>query len=104
MRKMDLLARTCVTATAALLSNSISSSATKLRQPSIVGYAKKTLTGTQQAVPVTKQGIKEHLLAIITTCDLVSNARRITFNPFVNLINSHFASLNAQRFAGSFRI
>jgi len=35
-----------------------------------MGYAQKTA----KPIPVTKEGIKEHMLAIITTCDLVSNA------------------------------
>lgn len=47
----------------------VSNSTTKFKQKSIVGYTQKT----KQPIPVTKEGIKEHFLAIITTCDLVSN-------------------------------
>ena len=40
-----------------------------------MGYAQKTA----KQIPVTKEGImiKEHFLAIITTCDLVSNIRLV---------------------------
>jgi hypothetical protein len=52
------------------LSNLLYSSPAKLQQQSIMGYTQKTV-GTKQLVPVTKEGIKEYFLAIITTCDLV---------------------------------
>jgi hypothetical protein len=47
-------------------------SSTKFKQQSILGFAPKK-TNVKQPIPVTKEGIKEHFLAIITTCDLVSN-------------------------------
>jgi len=48
--------------------NPVYSSTAKFKQQSIIGYTQKT----KQLIPVMKEGIKEHFLAIITTCDLVS--------------------------------
>ena len=45
-------------------------STTKFKQQLIMGYTQKTV-GTKQPILVMKEGIKEHFLAIITTCDLV---------------------------------
>ena len=47
-------------------------STTALIQQSIMSYGQKAPAISKQ-IPVTKDGIKEHLLAIVTTCDLVSS-------------------------------
>ena len=47
-------------------------SASQLVQQSIVKYGQK-ITKPAPIPPFTKSGIQEHLLAIITTCDLVSD-------------------------------
>ena len=46
-----------------------------MKQKSMTGYVQnvqKTTTSAREPIPVTKEGIQEHFLAIITTCDLVS--------------------------------
>ena len=55
------------------LLNPVYSSTTKLKQQKMMGYVQKTTTSAKEPIPVTKEGIKEHFLAIITTCDLVSD-------------------------------
>ena len=71
-----------------------------MKQQSITAYAWKTTTGAKQPILVTKQGIKEHLLAIITTCDLVSIIW-LAAPAFHSLFDSHFALLNVQLFEDS---
>jgi hypothetical protein len=65
-----------------------------------MGYVEKTA----KPIPVTKEGIKEHFLAIITTCDLVSNVdSHILILPTItNGVLSRFVLWNVQLFEGSF--
>ena len=44
--------------------------APKLKQIPITAYTRK-VTAPSAPLPVTKEGIKEHMLAVIATCDLV---------------------------------
>jgi hypothetical protein len=60
-----------------------SSAESQLVQQSIAKYGQK-ITKPSPIPPITKNGIQEHLLAIITTCDLVSHFLRTEFM-FANL-------------------
>lgn len=59
-------------------------SESQLVQQSIAKYGQKVT----KAPPVTKSGIQEHLLAIITTCNLVSHYHCVGFN--LKLSNKSF--------------
>jgi hypothetical protein len=61
------------------------------KQQSIMDYVQKMNTSAKQLIPVTKEGIKEHFLAIITTCDLVSNTVILTLQILMGHFDSHFA-------------
>src|SRR4051812_43186938 len=61
------------------------SSSTTMKQQSITRFTEKK---SMQAVSVTKQGIKEHLLAIITMCDLVIDLPFIVTATHVHLLQS----------------
>ena len=65
-----------------------------------MAYAQKT--SAKQLIPVTKEGIKEHFLAIITTCDLVSYILFSILAPFlIGFFDSRFALWNVQLCEGS---
>ena len=66
-----------------------------------MGYVQKTNTSAKQLIPVTKEGIKEHFLAIITTCDLVSNIITLMLQIIIGHFDSHFALWNVQLSKGS---
>ena len=66
-----------------------------------MGYVQKTNTSTKQLIPVTKEGIKEHFLAIITTCDLVSNIITLMLQILIGHFDSRFALWNVQLSKGS---
>ena len=70
-------------------------STTTVKQQSIVRFTEKKST---QAIPITKQGIKEHILAIIMTCDLVIQSILLLMCTLYSL----FGLLNVQLCTGSY--
>ena len=66
-----------------------------------MGYVQKMNTSAKQLIPVTKKGIKEHFLAIITTCNLVSNIIILTLQILIGHFDSCFALWNIQLSEGS---
>jgi hypothetical protein len=66
-----------------------------------MGYVQKTNTSAKQLIPVTKEGIKEHFLAIITTCDLVSNIVILMLQILIRHFDTRFTLWNVQLSKGS---
>lgn len=76
----------------------------EMTQRSIRDFVKSTKPSL--IPPVDKAGIREHMLAIVTTCDLVS--AQLSSSQMFRLLKisagSRFASLNDLLYAGSFPI
>jgi hypothetical protein len=73
-------------------------SARNLKQEPITNFTQKTTNPV--VLPLTKEGIKEHLLAIITTCDLV-RILIVWFICFSYYPSSHSILSSVQHFGGS---
>ena len=66
-----------------------------------MGYVQKINTSVKQLIPVTKEEIKENFLAIITTCDLVSNIIILMLQILIGHFDSCFTLWNIQLSEGS---